>query len=401
MTVADDTTVTADPMRDADAGSAGAAGPLSGITVVSIEQAISGPLATRHLAELGARVIKVESAGGDATRAYDDCVNGMSAHFVWLNRGKESARLNLKDEADKKVFSALLAEADVFLTNMAPGALGRLGFDPLELHRDLPELIIVDISGFGAGGPISHRRAYDLLVQAESGVCSLTGAPGFPVKPGVPTVDIGTALYAFGVISTALFNRTRTGAGAYIPLAMFDVAAEMSGFALNQVIHTGVQPDPVPMGTPMLAPYGAYPTADAQTLVLGATSPREWGKLTGEMMDDPEFAVDPRFVDNDARIRNRDALDAHISAWTSQFTLAELQAKADSAQLGNARLNNTVELADHPQLRDRDRWQNANARGAEVPALKAPFLGGEWNSQASTRVPELGEDTEAIRAEHA
>lgn len=375
-------------------------GPLDGITVVSIEQAISGPLATRHLAELGARVIKVESAGGDGTRSYDDCVNGMSAHFVWLNRGKESVKLNLKDESDRNVFDGLLAEADVFLTNMAPGALGRLGYDPQGLRERLPALIIVDISGFGAGGPLSHRRAYDLLVQAESGVCSLTGAPGFPVKPGVPTIDIGTALYAFGSITTALFARSRTGEGAYIPLAMFDVASEMTGFALNQVIHTGVQPDPVPMGTPMLAPYGAYPTGDGQTVVLGATSGREWAKLTGdEMMADPEFAADPRFATNDARIAHRDELDAHIGAWTSQHTLAELQEKADRAQLGNARLNNVIELSQHPQLADRGRWHRSSVNGAEVPALKAPFVGGSWASSSDPRVPALGEDTESVRRE--
>ncbi|MCI0142618.1 CoA transferase [Arthrobacter bambusae] len=375
-------------------------GPLSGVTVVSIEQAISGPLATRHLAELGARVIKVEFAGGDSTRSYDQCVNGMSAHFVWLNRGKESARLNLKEDADRGVFETLLAGADVFVTNMAPGALARLGFDPQELHQRLPQLIIVDISGFGAGGPLSHRRAYDLLVQAESGVCSLTGAPGFPVKPGVPTVDIGTALYAFSAIATALFSRTRTGKGAYIPLAMFDVASEMSGFALNQVIHTGVQPDPVPMGTPMLAPYGAYPTGDGQTIVLGATSNREWLKLTGDnMMADPEFATDTRFATNEVRIQHREALDAHIAAWTSRHTLAELQAKADAAQLGNARLNNTIELSKHPQLRDRGRWHQASVQGGSVPALKAPFVGGSWDSFSDERVPELGEDTERIRNE--
>ncbi len=375
--------------------------PLEGITVVSIEQAISGPLATRHLAELGARVIKVEAAGGDATRHYDDCVEGMSAHFVWLNRGKESVQLDLKDDEDRRAFESLLSRADVFVTNMAPGALGRLGYDPQGLRETHPALIVVDISGFGAGGPLSHRRAYDLLVQAEAGICSLTGAPGFPVKPGVPAIDLSTALYALSSITTALFARSRTGEGAYLPLAMFDVAAEMSGFALNQVIHTGVQPDPVPMGTPMLAPYGAYPTRDGQTAVLGATSNREWAKLTGEIMHDPDFAVDERFATNDVRIKNREALDAHISAWTSQHTLEEIQEKADRAQLGNARLNNTIELSRHPQLSERGRWHQASVNGTPVPALKAPFVGGSWSSSSAERVPALGEDTERVRAELA
>jgi itaconate CoA-transferase len=373
--------------------------PLDGITVVSIEQAISGPLCTRHLAELGARVIKIESAGGDATRSYDDCVHGMSAHFVWLNRGKESVQLNLKDDADRGLFEALLDKADVFLTNMAPGSLSRLGYDPEGLRNTRSRLIVVDISGFGSGGPLAHRRAYDLLVQAESGVCSLTGAPGFPVKPGVPTVDIGTALYAFSSISSALFARERTGEGAYIPLSMFDVASEMSGFALNQVIHTGVQPDPVPMGTPMLAPYGAFPTGDSQTVVLGVTSDAEWVKLTEVIMADPDFGADERFATNSARISNRETLDAHISAWTQRHTLAEIQEKADRAKLGNARLNNTIDLSRHPQLAERERWHEASVNGVNVPALKAPFVGGSWESSSSARVPYLGEDTERVRRE--
>jgi itaconate CoA-transferase len=196
-----------------------------------------------------------------------------------------------------------------------------------------------------------------------------------------------------------LFARTRTGEGAFIPLAMFDVAAEMSGFALNQVIHTGVQPDPVPMGTPMLAPYGAYPTADNQTIVLGATTEREWVKLTSDMMSDPQFGADPRFATNDARIGNREALDAYLSAWTAQHTLAELQQKADAAQLGNARLNSVIELAQHPQLRERDRWQHAVVDGVAVPALKAPFVGGSWSTQSPDRVPRLGEDTDKVRTD--
>jgi itaconate CoA-transferase len=373
--------------------------PLSGITVVSIEQAISGPLCTRHLCELGARVIKIESAGGDSTRSYDDCVNGMSAHFVWLNRGKESVQLNLKKETDRECFTRLLSAADVFVSNMAPGALGRLGLEPTELHAQHPRLVIVDISGFGAGGPLSERRAYDLLVQAESGICSLTGAPGFPVKPGVPAVDIGTALYGFSSIMTALFARERTGEGAYIPLAMFDVAAEMSGFALNQVIHTDMQPEPVPMGTPLIAPYGSYPTADGHSVILGATSQHEWNKLAVDLMDDASFATDPRFSTSANRIVHRTELDAHIGAWTSTHNLVEIQAKADAAKLGHAKLNNTTELSEHPQLRARDRWHAAVVDGERVPALKAPFLGSDWCTDAVATVPQLGEHTDRIKAE--
>jgi crotonobetainyl-CoA:carnitine CoA-transferase CaiB-like acyl-CoA transferase len=212
-------------------------------------------------------------------------------------------------------------------------------------------------------------------------------------------VDIGTALYAFSSISSALFARERTGEGAYIPLSMFDVASEMSGFALNQVIHTGVQPEPVPMGSPMLAPYGAYPTKDSQTVVLGATSDAEWVKLTQGMMEDPAFGSDERFATNSARLSNRKALDAHITAWTQRHTLDEVQEKADRANLGNARLNNTIDLSQHPQLAERARWHDAHVNGESVPALKAPFVGGSWHSSSDARVPSLGEDTERVRDE--
>ncbi|MEI2774881.1 MAG: CoA transferase [Tetrasphaera sp.] len=373
--------------------------PLAGVLVVSIEQAISGPLATRHLAELGARVIKVESPAGDATRYYDESVHGMSAHFVWLNRGKESVALDLRLDEDRVVLERLLEHADVFVTNMAPGALGRLGFEPRELTNRYPSLIVVDISGFGAGGPLSERRAYDLIVQAESGICSLTGAPGFPVKPGVPAVDIGAALYNLAAVGTALFARTRTGRGAYIPIAMFDVATEMSGFALNQVIHTGRQPEPVPLGTPLLAPYGVYPTRDGHSIVLGATSDREWRRLAEDLMEDPDFASDVRFATNNARIRHRAELDAHIGEWTARHALDELQQKADTSKLGHGRLNQTLELPDHPQLVDRHRWTQATVAGATVPALRAPLVGGDWTGAEAPRVPQLGEDTERVRAE--
>ena len=256
-------------------------GPLEGITVLSLEQAISAPLCTRHLAELGARVIKVENPGiGDSARHYDGAVRGLAAHFVWLNHGKESAALNLTDAADLEVFRRLLAKADVLVSNLAPGALARLDLAPADLVERYPRLIVVDISGYGTGGPLDHKRAYDLLVQAEGGSCSITGLPGAPAKSGVPVADIGTALYAYSAVLAALYDRDRTGHGALVPIAMLDVVAEMMGFALNQVLHGGPEPEPVGMGSPMVAPYGAYGTADEQTVVLGTTSDREWRRAT-------------------------------------------------------------------------------------------------------------------------
>ncbi|MFF0488698.1 CaiB/BaiF CoA transferase family protein [Nocardia sp. NPDC004068] len=375
--------------------------PLSGITVVGLEQAISAPLCTRHLADLGARVIKIEQPGfGDSTRHYDRVVRGMAAHFVWLNHGKESAALDLTDPADREVFTGLLARADVVVSNLGPGALSRLGFAPEDLLERYPRLIVVDISGYGRGGPLDHKRAYDLLVQAEGGSCAITGTPGAPAKPGIPVADVGTALYAYSSVLAALYDRERTGRGAVIPIAMLDVVAEMMGFALNQVLHTGTEPEPVGMGSPMIAPYGAYPTADGLTAVLGTTSDREWRRLTEDLLDRPDLAADPRYRHNHDRVAHRAELDAIVGAWCAQRDLAEIQRLADAAGIGNARLNGVRELADHPQLRERGRWREVDSPVGSVPALLPPALARDW-PPISGRVPELGADTDTVRREFA
>jgi crotonobetainyl-CoA:carnitine CoA-transferase CaiB-like acyl-CoA transferase len=372
--------------------------PLSGITVVGLEQAISAPLATRHLADLGARVIKVEAPGhGDATRSYDSVVGGLSAHFTWLNHGKESAALDLREETDLAVLHSILATADVLVSNLAPGALGRLGLAPRELAARYPRLIIVDISGYGVGGPLDHKRAYDLLVQSEAGSCIITGTPGHPAKSGIPIADVGTALYAYSAILAALYNRERTGEGAIIPIAMFDAVAEMMGFALNQVIHTGTEPTPVGMGSPMVAPYGAYPTADGETAVLGTTNDREWRRLA-ELIGRPELADDERYLHNDDRVSARGELDAVVGEWCATKTLAEIAAAADAAGIGNARLNTVHALAEHPQLTERGRWRDVGTPSGPVPALLPPAVALGWPMRSGA-VPALGEHTDAIRAE--
>ncbi|MEN0140686.1 MAG: CaiB/BaiF CoA-transferase family protein [Rhodococcus sp. (in: high G+C Gram-positive bacteria)] len=373
-------------------------GPLAGITVVGLEQAISAPLCTRHLADLGARVIKVEAPGyGDSTRAYDSVVGGMSAHFTWLNHGKESATLDLKSASDVRIFRNILYTADVVVSNLAPGALDRLGIGTAELSRCYPRLIVVDISGYGKGGPLDHKRAYDLLIQAEGGSCSITGAPGHPAKPGIPVADVGTALYAYSAVLAALYDRERTGRGAVIPIAMLDTVAEMMGFALNQVIHAGTEPVPVGMGSPMIAPYGAYPTSDDQTAVLGTTNDREWRRLA-EMIGRPELADEPRFAHNDDRVEARDELDAVVGAWCAEHTLAEIQKTADAAGIGNARLNSVRDLAEHPQLVDRGRWREVGTPSGPVPALLPPAVADGWPVRSGS-VPALGAHTDAIRAE--
>jgi crotonobetainyl-CoA:carnitine CoA-transferase CaiB-like acyl-CoA transferase len=373
--------------------------PLSGITVLALEQAIAAPLCTRHLADLGARVIKIEQPGtGDASRHYDGVVRGLAAHFVWLNHGKESAALDLAEPADRSVFTALLERADVLVSNLAPGALGRLGLAPGELAESYLRLIIVDISGYGRGGPLDHKRAYDLLVQSEAGSCAITGLPGQPAKSGIPVADIGTALYAYSSVLAALYERERTGRGAVIGVAMLDVAAEMMGFALNQVLHGGGEPQPVGMGSPIVAPYGAYPTADGQTAVLGTTSDREWRRLTNDLLERPDLADDPRYAHNDDRVRHRAELDQLVGEWCARRDLAEIQLRADEARLGNARLNSVRDLAEHEQLKRRGRWREVGSPAGPVPALLPPALAASW-PVISGRVPALGEDTEAIRAE--
>lgn len=375
--------------------------PLEGVTVLSIEQAISAPLCTRHLADLGARVVKIENpAGGDSTRHYDDLVRGMAAHFVWLNHGKESAALNLTDSSDMEVFGRLLAKADVLVSNLAPGALRRLGLEPADLVARHPRLIVVDISGYGTGGSLDHKRAYDLLVQAEGGSCSITGLPGAPAKPGVPIADIGTALYAKSAVLAALYQRQHSGRGTVIPIAMLDVVAEMMGFALNGVLHGGPEPEPVGMGSPMIAPYGAYATKDGQTAVLGTTSDREWQRLARDLLQRPELADDPRYAHNADRVALREELDEILEQWCAQRDLAEIQLLADEAGIGNARLNSVRDLANHPQLAERGRWRQVGTPVGPVPALLPPALGAEWKVPDG-RVPALGADTEAIRAEVA
>ena len=373
-------------------------GPLAGITVVGLEQAISAPLCTRHLADLGARVIKVETPGyGDSTRSYDTIVGGLSAHFTWLNHGKESAALDLKAEPDMAVLQRILEQADVLVSNLAPGALGRLGLGTAELAARYPRLIIVDISGYGTGGPLDHKRAYDLLIQAEGGSCSITGTPGHPAKPGIPIADVGTALYAYSAVLAALYDRERTGAGAVIPIAMLDTVAEMMGPVVNQVIHAGTEPVPVGMGSPMIAPYGAYPTADGQTAVLGTTSDREWERMAG-MIGRPELAAEPRYLHNDDRVAARAELDDAVGAWCGQRTLDEIQKAADAAGIGNARLNSPRDLVEHPQLRERGRWREVGTPSGPVPALLPPAVAVGWPVRNGA-VPALGEHTDAIRAE--
>ena len=373
--------------------------PLDGVTVLGLEQAVSAPLCTRHLADLGARVIKVEQPGvGDSARHYDDTVRGLAAHFIWLNHGKESVALDLTSEADAEVFARLLARADVLVSNLAPGALGRLGLHLDELVDTHQRLIVVDISGYGRGGPLDHKRAYDLLVQAESGACAITGVPGRPAKSGIPIADVGTGLYALSAVLTALYDRDRTGRGTVISISMFDVVAELMGFAINQVIHTGSMPDPVGMGSPMVVPYSAFQTRDGWQVVLGTTSDREWQRFARQLLDRPDLAEDPRFARNKARVEHRAELDAITGAWCRERDCADIVALADAAGIGNAVLNDVPALVKHPQLEQRGRWCTAGSPVGEVPVLLPPPTSADWLPVVGG-VPALGEHTAKVREE--
>ncbi|APE35599.1 formyl-CoA transferase [Nocardia mangyaensis] len=374
--------------------------PLAGVTVVALEQAVSAPMCTRTLADLGARVLKVENPdGGDFARHYDDVVEGLAAHFVWVNRGKESVALNLKSPAGMEVLHRLLDHADVLVSNLAPGATARLGITPTDLAEQHPDLIAVEIDGFGAGGPLSGKRAYDLLAQAESGVCAVTGLPGAPAKPGPPVADVCTGLYAAISILAMLAAREQRGRrGAAVSVSLFDTMTEVMGYQLTYTRHSGIDQQPLGMSSPAVAPYGAYSTGDGQTVVLGTTNDAEWQRFARELLRRPDLAEDSRFQTNPGRVRHRAVLDAEIGAWCARHDLAHLQRAADTAGIGNARYNTPSEVLVHPQLTDRDRWRRIDTPVGPIPALLPPPIIAGFDPPMGA-VPALGEHTIAVLAE--
>ena len=376
------------------------AGPLAGITVVALEQAVSAPICTRTLGDLGARVIKVENPeGGDFTRYYDDVVNGLAAHFVWVNRGKESLTLDLKSPDGMAVLHRLLATADVLVSNLAPGSTARLGLSPTDLAVRHPDLIAVEIDGYGPGGPLSHKRAYDLLVQAESGACATTGSPGAPAKPGPPVADVSSGLYAALSVVALLCGRARSGtsAPASVAVSLFDAMTELMGYSLTYTRHTGVDQQPLGMGSPAVAPYGAYPTADGQTVVLGTTNDREWQRLARDLLGRPDLADDKRFLGNADRVEHRSVLDAEIGAWCARHDLAYIQGGADAVGIGNSRFNTPSDVVAHPHLVARDRWREIDTPGGPVRALLPPPVISGYEAPMGA-IPALGQHTDAVLA---
>jgi itaconate CoA-transferase len=378
-------------------------GPLAGVTIVAMEQAVAAPMCTRVLADFGARVIKVENpTGGDFARDYDDVVNGpggLAAHFVWCNRGKESVTLNLKSPAGLDVLHRLLDGADAFVSNLAPGATARLGLGRADLAERHPNVIPVEIDGYGPGGPISHKRAYDLLVQAESGSCAVTGYPDLPAKPGPAMADFTTGLYAALSILALLYGRTeRAGAAPGVELSLFDVMTDIMGYQLTYTQHTGIDQQPLGVSAPAVAPYGAFPTRDGQTVVLGTTNDREWQRLAREIINRPDLADDERFSTNADRCAHRDEINVAIQSWCTEHDLDDIQKTADAAGIGNSRYNLPSEVVEHPQLVARDRWRAVGSPKGDIPSLLPPPVITGFEAPMGA-VPGLGEHTDAVLAE--
>ena len=377
--------------------------PLAGITVVALEQAVSAPMCTRVLADFGARVIKVENPnGGDFARHYDDVVKGLGAHFVWANRGKESVALDLKKAAGLDILHRLLDGADVLVSNLAPGSTARLGVAPADLAVRHPDVIAVEIDGYGSGGPLSHKRAYDLLAQAESGACAVTGYPGAPAKPGPPVADISTGLYSALSILALLYSRDRGNRanrrGNTVSVSLFDTMTDLMGYTLTYTQHSGVDQQPLGMSSPAVAPYGAYRTADGQTVVLGTTNDQEWQRLSREILQRDDLADDKRFAINAGRVAHRDILDEAVGAWCARHDLEHVQKTADAAGIGNARYNLPSEVLVHPQLSARNRWRNVDTPAGPIPALLPPPVIAGYHP-AMGAVPGLGQHTDSILAE--
>ncbi len=377
--------------------------PLAGITVVALEQAVSAPMCTRTLGDLGARVIKVENPkGGDFARNYDDAVNGMAAHFVWVNRGKESVTLDLKSTAGLDILHQLLDQADILVSNLAPGSTAKMGITPPDLADRHPDLIVVEIDGYGPGGPLSHKRAYDLLAQAESGACAITGSPGAPAKPGPPMADVCSGLYAAISILSLLVARGHDGSGGgrrggAIAISLFDTMAELMGYALNFTRYTGIDQEPRGMGSPAVAPYGSYPTADGQTVVLGTTNDREWQRFSTEILQRADLASDPRFRTNADRVEHREVLDDAIGSWCAEHDLEEIQKAADAAGIGNARFNRPSDVIAHPHLAARDRWREVGTPNGPITAVLPPPV-IEGIEPVMGAIPGLGEHTDTVLA---
>lgn len=360
--------------------------PLDGIVVVALEQAVAAPYCSSRLADAGARVIKIERPEGDFARGYDSAVFGESSYFVWINRGKESVALDLRREPDKAQLRSLIAAADVFIQNLAPGAAGRLGFGSATLRSEHPRLITCDISGYGESGPLHLLKAYDLLVQAESGLVAVSGTPGPWGRIGVSICDITAGMNALIGIQQALLQRERTGVGSGIRVSLFDSAAELMAVPYLQAHYGESAPERVGLKHPSIAPYGAFTCADGRELVLSIQNEREWANFCSSFMFQPGLAIEPRFSNNTVRTSNRVELEALIQAVFSELNYAAAVDRLTDAQTAFGAINSVHDLISHPQLRTRA--MQVNGRTVQIPAT--PYM-TEWDDKTFPSAPRVNE----------
>ncbi|CAB3786097.1 CaiB/BaiF CoA transferase family protein [Pararobbsia alpina] len=373
-------------------------GPLTGITIVSLEQAIAAPFATRQLADLGARVIKIERPEvGDFARAYDDRVKGMSSHFAWTNRSKESLTLNTKHEFAQEVLHALLEKADVLVQNLAPGATARINLDYESLKERYPRLIVCDISGYGSNGPYTEKKAYDLLVQAEAGFLSVTGLKDDMVKAGCSIADIAAGMYAYSGILAAIIERGRTGRGTRLDVSMLEAMTEWMSFPMYYAFNGASPPPRAGASHATIYPYGPFKANDGKTVILGLQNEREWVKFCQIVLDAPALATDERFASNASRSRNREELRSIIETVFGSMNSDELVTRLDVADIANGRVNDMHSVWEHPQLKARKRWRTVGSPVGKIPALLPP--GGDPFEIRMDPIPAVGQHTDSILVE--
>ena len=373
--------------------------PLHGMTVISIEQAVAAPFATRQLADLGARVIKIERPdGGDFARSYDQTVKGLSSYFVWLNRSKESLTLDLKHPAAQTVLPRLLERADIFVQNLAPGAADRLGVAAADLRARYPRLIACAISGYGSSGPFAKKKAYDLLVQAEAGVVSITGTPDTPSRVGISIADVAAGMYAYSGILTALLTRASTGHGATLEISLFDALAEWMSAPAYYTAYGGVEPPRSGDAHATIAPYESFVAADGVAIYLAIQNAREWQRFCEYVLGNTAVAEDPRFESNATRVQHRGALHATIADAFSQCSGADLIQRLEAAGIAYARRNSIGEFLEHPQLAERDRWCHVGSPAGALRALKPPVV-MDGVEAVMRDIPSLGQQSRQILEE--
>ncbi len=373
--------------------------PLDGITVLALEQAVAAPFATRQLADLGARIIKVERPEvGDFARKYDRTVYGQSSHFIWLNRSKESLTLDLKQPSAKDILEKLIRKSDVFIQNLAPGAVDRLGFSRNKLQETKENIIICNISGYGSDGPYSSKKAYDLLIQCESGVVSITGSEDTPSKTGISIADIAAGMYSYSGILTALFQRERTGKGTVLDVSMLEALGEWMGFPAYFTHYGGNSPKRTGASHATIHPYGPFVAGDGKTVFLGIQNEREWKIFCSRVLEQPELVHDPKFISNSDRFANKDVLTEVINRRFSKLSSKEVIKRLDDSKIANARLNSVEEFFNHPQLAARNRWRDLNTPNGMVKSLVPPVTMDNFQPRMDP-VPVVGADTESILLE--